>query len=1003
VNRRRIGSGIRAAVAAAGVVVAVSAMALTPAGAQSDPASTTTSAPSGSTGAPTTPSGDGAIDDLVGCVQGSRQLLVLFLIDESASLKQSDPDDRRVDAARGALDSLVALSSAEGAASPKVDVALAAFSNEFRLVQDWTPVDTDTAGSLNRSLDQFADFENGTDTDFVNALSAGRESLADQSATITADGESAPCRAVMLFTDGGFDLAVRRTAEEKDRLGTTKPYAPGVELTSDADVLKAEALGRKALCKPGGVADRLRSDDVTLITVALSGKVSRRAQLPLAAATAGKADDYTCGTQPGKGEATRAPGAYLPAEDIDVLVTQFNGVGVRLAGGSPVPGSDQVKICGAEPCDEGSRTFALDKTLRRAQIVALAAKAGTSVVLEAPNGDTTTVTKAGTSSVGGIDVTARSLAGRGLAIDLNRSATAASWNGRWKASIIDPDGTQEGDPATLQVFVFSDIAVSLGRTSPLERGAETDFEVLVNVPDGVKASDVIKSSEAVMRLSNPVTGTVETVPLDGPVAGPFTGTYTTPSDTTSNVIEATAEVRLTTAGGAALVSQSPSKELTVRRPKGSIQFAPGSLTMPSLTGYGTTEIDLLLVGGDTAGCVWFGKATVPEPPEGAGTITVTSDGDELPGKTSCIPVAAGKVARVKLDVAASGRASGSVRGNLVVYETTQGRDSATTTEIPFHFDMARGVDQARRLLLSIVLMVAGLGLPLGALVLLNARTARFQSLDAIQGAALPVRISGRSITRTDRAYGRPLTLRSEDFGSLAAAGDDRRFAFGGVEFRARGSRNPFGATIAMAAPEGGAEKLKGGEGSRVELDPSLAGSWIFLLDSHKTRQAARGDVEGLLIAFVAEGDIAAQTSRMLPDITQRLPSTAATLAGLVRTTRRKPVSSRRKRRTDPSTTPDETALDDQAADADPSRSDSDISDAASTHVAEPDATAPAAERPDEVNAPETPEAPIGFGGAPRGEALPPAPPTPPPMGPSGSSDDGPPTPPAGFSGTRPDA
>jgi hypothetical protein len=142
---------------------------------------------------------------------------------------------------------------------------------------------------------------------------------------------------------------------------------------------------------------------------------------------------------------------------------------------------------------------------------------------------------------------------------------------------------------------------------------------------------------------------------------------------------------------------------------------------------------------------------------------------------------------------------------------------------------------------------------------------------------------------------------------------------------------------------------------------------------------------------------------MLPDITQRLPSTAATLAGLVRTTRRKPVSSRRKRRTDPSTTPDETALDDQAADADPSRSDSDISDAASTHVAEPDATAPAAERPDEVNAPETPEAPIGFGGAPRGEALPPAPPTPPPMGPSGSSDDGPPTPPAGFSGTRPDA
>lgn len=1006
-------SVIRTVLAAAAVALVLGTAAVAPVGAQSDP--TTTTAPPGSTGAPTTPSGDPAIDDLVGCVQGSRQLLVLFLIDESASLKQTDPDDRRVDAARGALDSLIALASAEGDSSPHVDVALAAFSNEYRLVQDWTPAGPDTAAALNESLDQFADFKQGTDTDFVNALSAGRESLADQAAELTADGDATPCRAVMLFTDGGFDLAVRATDEQRERLGTTKPYAPGVELTSDANVTKAETLGRKELCRPGGLADSLRSDEVTLLTVALSGDVARRAQLPLAAATAGKADDYTCGTQPADGAPTRVQGAYLPAEDIDVLVTQFNGVGIRLAGGNLVPGSDQVKICGSDPCDDGSRTFTLDKTLRRAQIVALPPEAGATVVVEGPDGESAEVTEAGKTKVGSTQLVTRSIAGRGFAIDLTRPADTASWSGEWKVSITDPTDEQQGDAATLQIFVFSDIGVRFGRTGPLQRGETSDLQVLVKVPKGVKASDVIKSSEAVVRLSNPVTGAIETVKLEGPPAGPFTGTYRTPADTTSNVLEATAEVRMTTTAGAALVSQSAPKELLVRRPAGSIQFAPGSLDLPSLTGDGSTEIEMLLIGGDAAGCVWFGKATVPDAPEGAGTISITSDGNELAGRTTCIPVPAKKVVRVTLEASAEGRASGAVRGNLVVLETTKGRDEPTTTEVPFRFDMARGVDEAQRLVLSLVLMVAGLGLPLGALVLLNARTARFQALDVVQATALPVRVSGRSITRIDRAYPRPLTLRADDFGSLASAGDDRRFTFGGVEFRARGSRNPFGATIAMAAPEGGAEKLKGREGSRVELDPSLAGSWIFLLDSDKTRMAARGDVEGLLIAFVAEGDIGAQTTRMLPDIAERLPATAAKLAGLVRSVKKRKPSSKRAA-TQPGAE-DRDGVDGvdgaegvaaavASGDDDPGSADgvpgsdtaprsdgADLVDETHDRAGTDEVTdTNGGAQPDDG----APSAPVGFGGTARGDI-----PAPPPT-PTDAPDGGPAGPPAGFSGTRPE-
>ncbi|MCU1371744.1 MAG: hypothetical protein JWO77_2938 [Ilumatobacteraceae bacterium] len=1003
---------LRSTLAVLAALVALSAATIAPAGAQSDPTTTTTApAERGTTGPPDTPSGDPAIDDLVGCVQGSRQLLVLFLIDESASLKATDPDDRRVDAARGALDSLVALSSSEGEASPQVDVALAAFSNEYRLVQDWTPAGPDTAKSLNASLDSFADFKSGIDTDFVNALSAGRESLADEAAAVTANGGAAPCRAVMLFTDGGYDLAVRESKEDQERLGTTKPYAPGIELTTPEATKKAEARGRRELCDPGKLADRLRSDDITLLTVALSGDVARRSQYPLAAATTGKADDYTCGTQPKKGKTARVQGAYLPAEDIDVLVTQFNGVGTRLAGGNLLPGSDQVEICGAEPCEAGSRTFKLDGSLRRAQILALAPKPGTEIVLEGPDGDPVTISEAGTASLGDTSITTRLVAGRGYAIDLARGAGAESWSGRWTVSIVDPKGDQEGDAATLQIYVFSDIGVTFEELPPLERGASTAISVALDIPKEVEDEGIVKSADAEVRLTNPVTGEVVQVPLEGPPGGPFEGSYETPVGTTTNAMNATALVSIETTSGAKIAARSATTEILVRRPEGSVQFAPASLKMPSLTGEGSSEIQMSLIGGKGAGCVWFGRTDVPDAPEGASPVEVAVNGNPLPGESSCLKVPADGNVTISVTITPAGRAAGTVSGTLEVHEKIDGQKEGTTTQVPFRFDMARGVDQGKRLLLSVLLVIGGLGLPLLLLLLLNTLTARFQTLDAVRGSALPVRVNGRKITRTDGAVARPLALKADDFGSLSAAGSDRRFAFGGVEFRARASRNPFGATIAMAAPEGGAEKLKGREGSRVELDPALAGSWIFLLDSDRTRRADPGLVEGLLIAFVAEGDISTQTKRMLPDISDRLPDTAASLAGLVRETKRK-TPSKKKRKAAADAAEAEAEAEEAAAQAEaeteadapdaPAEAPSSAPDAGDAAGADAPADAPADDRTEPTEAaepaePAEPVGPTGFGGA-AGRA---APSVTPPTTPAGG-DDEPGGPPVGFSGARPD-
>jgi hypothetical protein len=604
------------------------------------------------------------------------------------------------------------------------------------------------------------------------------------------------------------------------------------------------------------------------------------------------------------------------------------------------------------------------------------------------------------------------VAERGFVVDLERPTDVASWSGAWKVSIIDETKEQQGDAATLQIYVFSDIGADFDKLPALQRGESTDIEVRLKLPKGVKAADVIKASEAEVRLRNPVTGSDESVSLEGKAGGPFTGTVDTAMDVTTNMMEATAVVRIETRSGATLVSQSAPSEVLVRRPEGSIQFAPGSLKMPSLTGEGSSEIELVLLGGDKAGCVWFGKATVPDPPQGAGPIEVTMGGDPLPGAKQCIPVPAKKPTTILIEATPSGRASGTVTGTLEVFEKVQGADEASTTEIPLRFDMARGVDEAQRLVLTVVLLIAGLGLPLVALLIINAIAARFQVLDAVRGAAIRVRVKGPTVQRIDGSFPKPLSLKSDDFDSLAAAGGNRRFTFGGVVFRARASRNPFGATIALAAPEGGAEKLKGGEGSRVELDPSLAGSWIFLLDSERTRRAPKGDVDGLLIAFVAEGDIATQTNRMLPDISKRLPSTASSLAGLVRETRRKAPSKRQQK----------AAADAAAAPAEDAGADDEVSPtpddgpAADTGVAdvptERDAPTQAAdevsgdvdatdEADPEVDTegddPPAPAAPTGFGGATV------AAPQPSPAPSRDPGDDEPGGPPAGFSGRRPDA
>lgn len=800
---------------------------------------------------------------LAGCLQGTPHLAVSLVFDESRSLRTSDPEALRVDAAVNALDGLAELTSGAAGEPIQVDVEVAAFSDRYRTALPWTSLDDETLPTIRSSLMSFEDRVDGIETDIVSALMGARTALSAHSADVESEADRAPCKAVILFTDGDYVVNARKP-NEVATAGTSKSYAPGADLRTDEGAEAATEAGRKVACEPDGVADELRGDDIVLLSVMLQPPGATVDDDFLARITTGNGAAGPCGRLPASGE-------FLRASDADALISGFDEVAARAAGGSPVPPIDDLKVCLEADCAEGSQTFVLDALTRRFRVLAIGPSGVVGVRVTGPNGSTL-VQEAGPFEVDGLSGEASEVAGRGFTISMDRPKDLDGWEGPWSVSVEAP--SLAGQPATIRLYLFSDVTIRTGGEA-LVRGAPVDVSAELVLPEGRDATEFLREASATLRIEDPITGRRSTVKLEGPVEGPFTGTFTAPADTTANAFDVSAELAVVTADGAGITTRSPSTKVLVRRPEGSVQFAPATLSLPTITGEGSTTADLVITGGDAEGCVWLEEATFD-----TSGLSVAIDGRAAIDEPSCLKVAKGETVTVPVEISSSRRVDATVGGTLRLRESTSGR-KATVTDLEVTTSLIRGVDEAQRVFLAVVLMAGGLALPLGLLLIINAVGARFQSLDVVRGAAVPVRITDGTLERTD---GQPRRLRfnSSDFESLAGTGNVRRFTFGGVEFRARASRNPFGRTWAQAAPEGGAEKLKGGIGRRVELDTMLAGSWVYLLDPDRTRADQEGASDGTLLAFVTEGPTSDQFIRLQSDLERRLAKVASDLEGAVR-------------------------------------------------------------------------------------------------------------------------
>ncbi len=500
-----------------------------------------------------------AIESLSSCIQQDGHLSVLMLLDESGSLATTDPSGQRIIAAQAALTTLADLASTQVAgATPTVEVQFAAFGADFRAVTDWSPLDRTTLDDLVPVVASFATRNTAQDTDFANALLGAELTLSEHSSALFQQGITG-CNALMLFTDGKLDIETRASGE-------VKSYAPDLPLNvpGNADLAEQRAVG--TLCDAGGVADRLRTSGLHVITIALASSIAAEDQSFIQALTTGTSDTTSCGEAPG----TR--GQYLPASDLTSLLNTFDSVAGTISGGVVAP-QQTIEVCGGTPCESGRHTVDVDGSMRRFTVLITSTAPDVQVQVTDPaDSDPITFTRDGslTRSTASADVTAVWLSPTVLSIEARMTVSPAP-EGDWTFVVIDPSNAA-GESATLQLTRYGNLFPRLTQDL-LVSGSQRSTTVVADIVDeaGVHVQSLPAATILSGRLVDPISGGVVELALEPSSSGYYQDAVDLP-ETIGTSVELTLTLDVVTDGGLDLPSQSETTTHSV--PAGPLGAAP---------------------------------------------------------------------------------------------------------------------------------------------------------------------------------------------------------------------------------------------------------------------------------------------------------------------------------------------------------------------------------------------------------------------------------------------
>ncbi|WP_127126725.1 VWA domain-containing protein [Georgenia sp. SYP-B2076] len=777
--------------------------------------------------------GERTFAQVAGCAASSENLLVSMVVDESSSLRSTDPQNRRVDAITTAVDSLAGL-QASSAGRVSVEANLATFGAQYTELVPWGAVAGAHADRLLRSAaEDLPARSHAAYTDYRAALRGAQHSLQSRAAALT----GTTCTLLLLFTDGELDV-------------------PGSERAAMAE-----------LCDPQGLVDGLRGAHIPIIAVALfadtgPGAVGPRAREELRAVAEGSGAGTACGAQPVASDA--APGAYLRADQPAALRRLFAGIGARIEGGR----SSLSVLCPGPGCPDGALSIPLDRGVAGFRAV-LDTAAGTVPRLLAPDGSGLELRTA-TTTLRGAKVLVTSRDGlTTVSVTYGAGAPAA---GVWT---LEPGASSQA-PAVVDLYYFWGVTLTVGAPDGVVVGEPSRVDVSVRFTDGTPVDPA-----AYRSLDLAVTAGGTPVPLGALRGGVASGALTVPAGGAAAVELSAVASAASAPSGIALGPVSVTSSLTASLPPAFPRLKTSRLHFPDLVGQTSATSDLVLTGSDRGATRACFEPGMLRGPTTAGRIAVTS-------AHRCVDIPAGERLTWPFELAAGAPADGHVDGTIGVSLTAVGGGPTARVEVPVDAGMARPVDEPLRWGLTAALVALALALPCVIAWVGNAVVARFAVGPRTRVASVPVELAADGL---HPGGGRASLFTPDDFGYLPAA--ERRAVTNldaaGLHFYRRLPLQPFQEPVAWVrstsgelvastdrrepwSDDGRRARARFGLGSLLYLalsaDPDPAG------DFHGRLVSVAEDTDGLGDLLAAQQDQVAASSAVWEEVHRRLHDAA---------------------------------------------------------------------------------------------------------------------------------
>jgi len=790
------------------------------------------------------------------CLASQKAGDLLLLFDESSSLRSTDPQAARVQAARYLLQALGKYADRVGA---NLEVASAGFSDNYAPEHNWTKLTGSSADQLGTELASIASKNTGIDTDYWLALDGARQELASRG---PGPNGGQRCQAIAWFSDGKIDFTPRPTS---------KPYADGVSLDSPTGIDDTTKRAVDSICRPGGLADQLRSSGIIMLGIGLGAtKTPSDFDVMSAISTAHGLNGLACGkiTDP-------VPGDFYPVSNIDDMLFAFDAL-------NPDPGTTQQgPVCQLQVCPEARHNFVLDRSIKSVNILGSGGVAGVVPYLISPSGATLELPKKDgrdTADIDGVPVTYEWQSESAQTISLQNNG-GPHWAGQWAIVYVDTTGQHPDAVSRVSIHITTDIFPALSGADKVSwRSGQVVKDLTFGLVDGqgkpMQPTDLAGTATMSAALVPdgaapiPLLASVAKDDITKPVDADLTKVNPSHAVLRMSLVITTAPA--TDPSGAQI---APGTELSPQDVDVPVQILP-KLGLP-IPGERIDFGTVLATKGATAplnitgpGCAWIADtdaAKVVAAPDDIGTARVTSTANSA---QNCLKVQAGQTGQLQVTLRTDHDGHGGLTGTVPVHVAALDNPSdAQVVEVPFVASLIKPLNTTNFVLVLIAALLLGPGIPLALLYASKWWVSKIPDTPML-AERIPVEVSNDVVLRDGEPFAMVDTDLIQPVPGLA--GGTRRLTVQGVTLTATMGRSPFGAGYVIVDADGvvsvGSElPASDPSGLRAVLPLAVHNKWVVL---HNPRGPA--NVADVLLLVGGRTDIATR-ERLYEDVARRLP------------------------------------------------------------------------------------------------------------------------------------